>query len=78
MAESKDHVTVHASGVEVDGGRASASSSHSLPKDAAVAVAQSSSQEERSVQPADQVDEQKKGFFAYFKTKEFYITVILG
>lgn len=78
MSESKDHVTVQASGVEVDAGRASSSSVHSLPKDATVAVAQSSSQEENSVQPADQVDEEKKGFLAYFKTKEFYITVILG
>ncbi|OJJ80271.1 DUF914 domain membrane protein [Aspergillus glaucus CBS 516.65] len=26
----------------------------------------------------DQVDEQKKGFLAYFKTKEFYITLLLG
>ncbi|KAL4789403.1 hypothetical protein BDV19DRAFT_26026 [Aspergillus venezuelensis] len=28
--------------------------------------------------PADQIDEEKKGFFAYFRTKEFYITLILG
>ncbi|KAL4885789.1 hypothetical protein BJY04DRAFT_179198 [Aspergillus karnatakaensis] len=27
---------------------------------------------------ADQVDSEKKGFFAYFKTKEFYITLLLG
>jgi solute carrier family 35 protein F1/2 len=27
---------------------------------------------------ADQVDEQKKGFFAYFRTKEFYVTLLLG
>ncbi|OJJ06211.1 hypothetical protein ASPVEDRAFT_314870 [Aspergillus versicolor CBS 583.65] len=27
---------------------------------------------------ADQIDDGKKGFFAYFKTKEFYITLILG
>lgn len=26
----------------------------------------------------DQVDTQKKGFLAYFKTKEFYITLVLG
>jgi hypothetical protein len=40
----------------------------------------SSSQAEASehpVQPADLVD-QKKGFFGYFKTKEFYITLVLG
>jgi solute carrier family 35 protein F1/2 len=79
MSESKDQVTVQAGGIDYDAGRASSSSAHSLPKDAAVAVAQSSSrQESRAEQPADQVDEQKKGFLAYFKTKEFYITVILG
>ncbi|KAL4862176.1 hypothetical protein BDV12DRAFT_190593 [Aspergillus spectabilis] len=27
---------------------------------------------------ADQIEQEKKGFFAYFKTKEFYITLILG
>ena len=26
----------------------------------------------------DQLDTQKKGFLAYFTTKEFYITLILG
>ncbi|KAL4973921.1 hypothetical protein BDW66DRAFT_153406 [Aspergillus desertorum] len=28
--------------------------------------------------PADQIDEQNKGFFAYFRTKEFYVTLLLG
>jgi solute carrier family 35 protein F1/2 len=28
--------------------------------------------------PADQLDNKKKGFLAYFKTKEFYIILILG
>jgi solute carrier family 35 protein F1/2 len=79
MSEFKDQVTVQATGVDYDAARASSYSAHSLPKDAAVAVAQSSSrQESQAEQPADQVDEQKKGFLAYFKTKEFYITVILG
>lgn len=27
---------------------------------------------------ADAVDSSKKGFFAYFRTKEFYMVVILG
>lgn len=27
---------------------------------------------------ADRIDTQKKGFWAYFTTKEFYITLILG
>jgi solute carrier family 35 protein F1/2 len=79
MSGSKDQVTVQASGLDYDAPRASSSSAHSLPKDAAVAVAQSSSrQESQAEQPADLVDEQKKGFLAYFKTKEFYITVVLG
>lgn len=57
------------------------SSAQSLPKDAAVAVAQSSSREEETdgpEQPADQIDQQKKGRLAYFKTKEFYIVLVLG
>jgi solute carrier family 35 protein F1/2 len=78
MSEVKDQVTVQASSVDGDAGRASSASAHSLPKDAAVAVAQSSSREEHSEQPADRVDEEKKGFLAYFKTKEFYITLCLG
>lgn len=28
--------------------------------------------------PADQLDKQKKGWLAYFKTKEFYIILVLG
>lgn len=78
MSNSKDQVIVQASSVDGDAGRASSSSARSLPKDPALGVAESSSREEHSEQPADQVDEQKKGFLAYFKTKEFYITVILG
>ncbi|KAJ5775433.1 uncharacterized protein N7511_000444 [Penicillium nucicola] len=79
MSESKDKVTVQASSVDYDA-RAS-SSAQSLPKDAAVAVVQSPSREEeteRSEQPADQVDGQKKSRLAYFKTKEFYIVLVLG
>lgn len=78
MSNSKDQIIVQASSVDGDAGRASSSSARSSPKDPAVGVAQSSSREEHSEQPADQVDEQKKGFLAYFKTKEFYITVALG
>jgi solute carrier family 35 protein F1/2 len=79
MSESKDQVTVQASTVD-EPARAN-SSAQSLPKDDAVAVAQSSSREEetdRPEQPADQIDEQKKGRLAYFKTKEFYIVLVLG
>lgn len=74
MSESKDQITVQASGVE------HGSSTNSLAKDAQTDAQSSSSQVEASecpVQPADLVD-QKKGAFGYFKTKEFYITVLLG
>jgi solute carrier family 35 protein F1/2 len=79
MSESKDQVTVQAS--TVDEPARTSSSAQSLPKDAAVAVAPSSSREEeteRPEQPADQIDELKKGRLAYFKTKEFYIVLALG
>lgn len=46
-------------------------SSHLLPK-------QAPTPEEDSELPADQIDQQKKGFLAYFQTKEFYITLVLG
>lgn len=55
--------------------------SQSLPKDSAITVVQSRSAvqtEEDGQMPADKVDEQKKGFFAFLKTKEFYIIVVLG
>lgn len=74
MSESKDQITVQASGVDHD------ISTHSLAKDAQTGAQSSSSQaeaSERPVEPADLVD-QKKGFFGYFRTKEFYITVALG
>lgn len=75
MSESKDQITVQASGVDHD-----ISASSSLAKDSQTGAQRSSSQVEASehpVQPADLVD-QKKGFFGYFKTKEFYITLVLG
>lgn len=78
MSESKDQITIQASGIDQYAAvRASSSSTHSVPN---VATGTSSSQVEDSqhpAQPADQLDEQK-GTFAYFKTKEFYITVALG
>jgi solute carrier family 35 protein F1/2 len=82
MSESKEQITIQSSGIDqYNEGHAGSSSTHSLPKDAVVAEVQSSSQADdsrRPAQPADIVDEQKKGSFAYFRTKEFYITVILG
>lgn len=69
MSDSKDQITVQASDID-----------HSIPKDAQTGAGSSSSPEEaseRPVAPADLID-QKKGLFTYFRTKEFYITVILG
>lgn len=52
----------------------------SPPKVASVAVVQtqSAAEETEPAAPADKVDNEKKGFLAYFKTKEFYITLALG
>lgn len=52
--------------------------SPSLREDTSLAVVQRNSAESEHAAPADVVDEEKKGFFAYFKTKEFYITLALG
>lgn len=71
MSASKDEVAVQTADPQTP--------SESFPKDPSVAVVQSpSSDESEHVAPADVVDEKKKGFFAYFKTKEFYITLALG
>lgn len=73
MSDSKDQITV----------QTAEPTSPSLPRDSAVTVVQSSSvvQTENEHEPetaADKVDEQKKGFFAFLKTKEFYIILVLG
>lgn len=53
--------------------------STSLPQDASTAVLKTQpTGETEHAAPADVVDEGKKGLFAYFKTKEFYITLALG
>lgn len=70
MSDSKDQVTVQTADPSA--------TSSSLPKDTSVAVVQSHSASSEHAAPADVVDEEKKGFFAYFKTKEFYITLALG
>lgn len=73
MSDSKDQVTV----------QTGEPASPSLPKDSAVTVVQSSpnvqtENEDEPSAPADKLDEQKKGFFAFLKTKEFYIILALG
>lgn len=71
MSDCKDQIAVQ-----------TADASSSLPKDSAVTVVQSSSavqtENENEPTPADKVDEEKKGFLAFFKTKEFYIILFLG
>lgn len=72
MSDSKNPVTVQTAD-SID-----RVSSSSQPKDASVAVVNPAAVEETPVAQADNVDEEKKGFLAYFKTKEFYITLALG
>lgn len=73
MSAAKDEVSEQT----VD--RQTQTPSESLPKDASVAVVQTPpSDESENEVPADVIDEKKKGFFAYFKTKEFYIALALG
>lgn len=70
MSDSKNQVTVQTS--------EPTATASPLPRDTSVAVVQSLSADSEHAAPADVVDEGKKGFFAYFKTKEFYITLALG
>jgi solute carrier family 35 protein F1/2 len=72
MSDLKDPVTVQTAD-SID-----RVSSSSQPKDASVAVVNPAAGEESPIVLADKVDEEKKGFLAYFKTKEFYITLFLG
>ncbi|KAJ5179051.1 solute carrier family 35 member [Penicillium capsulatum] len=72
MSGSKDQGALQATEAVVE--------SSSAQKDASVAVVQSTAAEEDhdARNAADQVDEEKKGFLAFFKTKEFYIILLLG
>lgn len=85
MANKKDQITVQASSTDPESGPPS-QSRPPAKQDASVVVTTASAQEAsgsgsgEGETPAvgDQVDQQKKGFLAYFKTKEFYITLVLG
>lgn len=71
MSGSKDQAAVQTADASA--------ASVSLPNAASTAVVQTQSAgEAEHAAPADMVDEEKKGLFAYFKTKEFYITLALG
>ncbi|KAJ5702560.1 solute carrier family 35 member [Penicillium malachiteum] len=70
MSDSKAQVTVQATASDPH-------STQSLAKDATV-VTDTTHADEEAQAPADEADPRKKSFFAYFKTKEFYIVVLLG
>lgn len=87
MANTKDQITIQTSSTDPEDGP-STQSPPPTKKDASVVVTTASAQEAsgsgsgsgegEAPTTGDQVDEQKKGFLAYFKTKEFYITLVLG
>jgi len=87
MADSKDQIAVQTTSAGPD----TTLSPHLTPKqNASVVVTAAEGEpgtsgsgsgdggEAEPTAAGDQVDEQKKGFLAYFKTKEFYITLVLG
>lgn len=75
MPDTKDHVAVQASPADPN----KASSSQCLPAPgSSQANIVDGNNGDVSEAPADAIDTSKKGFFAYFRTKEFYITLVLG
>lgn len=80
MATAKDQIAVQTSAAESESSTPSqaqvqAQTAHS--KNAPVTVTEPG-QDGGEGTTGDQVDTQKKGFLAYFKTREFYITLVLG
>ncbi|KAJ5756561.1 solute carrier family 35 member [Penicillium manginii] len=74
-SDFKDQVTVQAATAEAT----EVISQSSLPKDPSVAIVKNPTAEDASsVDPADQIENEKQGFWAFFKTKEFYIILALG
>ncbi|KAL4780706.1 hypothetical protein BJX76DRAFT_37547 [Aspergillus varians] len=69
MSDNKLNSTVETTVATLDG---------ESPSNVVSVDANRSGEEPGPETPADLIDERKKGFFAYFKTKEFYITLILG
>lgn len=77
MSDVKDQITVQASAATPHDN----SSLAQFPKDDTSAGAGANAREVDSASeeaPADLIDKKKKGFLAYFTTKEFYIILILG
>ncbi|RJE18972.1 hypothetical protein PHISCL_08694 [Aspergillus sclerotialis] len=75
MSDSKSQIAIQASSSDPNPVDFSQSKN-----DPSVAVTSTAPQEESSENeaPADQIDGKKKSFWAYFQTKEFYITLLLG
>jgi solute carrier family 35 protein F1/2 len=69
MSDSKNLSTVEAY---------AANSNGESPSSAVAVNATASGEDYGHETPADQIDQKKKGFLAYFHTKEFYITLLLG
>lgn len=79
MATAKDQIAVQTSAAESESSQSQAAHSKNAP----VTVTepghgQDGGEEDGGGTTGDQVDTQEKGFLAYFKTKEFYITLVLG
>ncbi|PLN75183.1 putative membrane protein [Aspergillus taichungensis] len=80
MSDSKDQVTTHTASVGVTTANSPAETSKQQTT-VIPTVNPAVGDDEESVSevaPADQLDQKKTGFLAYFKTKEFYIVLSLG
>lgn len=76
MSDSKDpknQVAVVASSTDP-----SPSDSSQSNENSAMEVTTAPQETSENESPAEQIDEKKKSFWAYFQTKEFYITLVLG
>lgn len=84
MADPKDQIAVQTTSTDFNTTLSASKQNASVVVTAAEGEPESSSSgsgdggEGGPPAAGDQVDEQKKGFLAYFKTKEFYITLVLG
>lgn len=75
MSDTKPEPVVQASSTDPNNISDSSQSKQDPPVEVTTAPQEEDSENET---PADQVEGKKKGFWAYFRTKEFYITLLLG
>ncbi|KAK2800682.1 hypothetical protein FQN50_008066 [Emmonsiellopsis sp. PD_5] len=79
MAEGADSTSIHAESAAVDAKQVvSDANAHSRDLSNAASDTEGGGEGGHDVAAADVVDESKKGYFAYFLTKEFYIVLVLG